>query len=328
MKKVVMLNSEKTADLSRNRGGDEISSGKRVGQKRNINELLNADFPGLIQSVESVIENSEFNFSNGTLNESFLWQHTVYVASMAMTLSHAENVDPLLPVVTALFHDCGKFENGDYHPGEKPEEEIGAEIAVNLLKKAGFPRYDIETVKESLLALYNENKSENVNTRIVHDSDFLVKFGHMGFANFFEKSALRGMVVRSSILKSMSKELTYAASLEKNMFTAWGQKLARTRSKTTIKLFENYLQELRDAGIGDYEIREMEVNCSRGPHAIIPLLLVLPRFCEACNQAYTVDFQREQGLKCEQLVVKIQCLRCGEKSYYDFSFCLPELAGH
>jgi len=114
--------------------------------KRNIHELFNPEFPCFIQSVESVIENSEFNYSNGTLNESFLWQHTVYVASMAMTISYAENVDPLIPVVTALFHDCGKFENGKYHDGEKPEEEIGAEIAVRLLKKAGFSQGAIQTV--------------------------------------------------------------------------------------------------------------------------------------------------------------------------------------
>jgi HD superfamily phosphodiesterase len=323
-----MLNSEETITLSNEIFLHETFTGKFVHQKRNIYELLNTEFPGLIKSVESVIQKSEFNYSNGTLNESFLWQHTVYVASMAMTISYAENVDPLIPVVTALFHDCGKFENGKYHDGEKPEEEIGAEIAVTLLKKAGFPQGHIQTVRDSLLALYNENKAENSNTKIVHDSDFLIKFGHMGFANFFEKSVLRGMVVQNSILKSMSKELTYAASLEGNMFTAWGRKLARTKAKTTIRLFKNYLQELRDAGIGDYEIREMEVNCCKGPNAIIPLLIVLPRFCDICSQVHTIDFQREKGIKCEQLIVKIQCPRCGEKSSYDFSFCLPELAGH
>ena len=322
-----MLNSEETLAVPSEASLNETPIGKSMHRKRNIHELLNPEFPGFIQSVESVIENSEFNYSNGTLNESFLWQHTVYVASMAMTISYAENVDPLIPVVTALFHDCGKFENGKYHDGEKPEEEIGAEIAVRLLKKAGFSQGAIQTVKDGLLALYNEKKSENLNTKIVHDADFLIKFGHMGFANFFEKSVLRGMVVRSSILKSMSKELTYAASLEENMFTAWGRKLARKKSKTTIRLFQNYLQELKEAGIGDYEIREMEVNCCKGPNAILPLLLVLPRFCDACFQAYTVDFQREEGIKCEKLIVKIQCPGCGEKSNYEFSFCLPELTG-
>ncbi|SMC52816.1 uncharacterized protein SAMN02746065_103242 [Desulfocicer vacuolatum DSM 3385] len=323
-----MLSTKDPDTLSGEMSVSKIPTGKQVHRKKNIYELLNKDFPGLLQNLESVIEASEFKYSKGTLNESFLWQHTVYVASMAMTISYAEGVDPLIPVLTALFHDCGKFEDGKYHEGERPEEEIGAEIAKTLLEKAGSPQDLIQIVIESLLALYNENKLENINTKIVHDSDFLIKFGYMGFANFFEKSVLRGMVVQSSILKSMSKELTYAASLEGNMFTTWGQKLARTKSQTTINLFKNYLQELKDAGIGDYEIRPMEVNCCKGPHAIVPLLLVLPRFCGVCSRVYEVDFQRDNGIKCERLTVKIQCPGCGESSYYEFSFCLPELSGH
>ena len=299
--------------------------GTAIGEKKNIKELLRHRCPGLMEAVQEVIETSEFQYCGGFRKESFLWQHTVYVASMAMKLSYRENVDPLFPVVTALFHDCGKFENGKYHEGEKPEEEAGAEIARKLLHNAGFSRQEIEQVQESLLALYNENKVDNVNTRIVHDADFLIKFGHMGFANFFEKSVLRGMVIRNSILKSMSKELTYAASLETNMFTQAGKKIARKKSGVTISLFRNYLEELRETGISDYEIREMEVNCCKGPDDIIPLILVLPRFCEMCSNPLTIGFDREKGIKCERLIVNIKCTVCSQNNGYDFSFCLPEL---
>ncbi len=297
---------------------------KWMPQKKNISELLDDRFPGLISGVKRVIEDSEFKYCRGSRSESFLWQHTIYVASMAMKISYAEFVDPVLPVVTALFHDCGKFENGKYHDGEKPEEEAGAEIASHLLKEVGFA--DIHLIKESLLALYNEDKMDNINTRIVHDSDFLIKFGHMGFANFFEKSVLRGMVIRNSILKAMSKELTYAASLEANMFTQSGKKMAQKKARITISLFQNYLEELRETGISDYEIREMEVNCCKGPDDIIPLILVLPRFCEHCYTPLTISFDREKGIKCERLIVNISCSRCHENSGYDFSFCLPELS--
>jgi len=299
---------------------------KWMPQKKNIYELLDDRFPGLINGVKRVIEDSEFKYCKGSRSESFLWQHTIYVASMAMKISYAELIDPVLPVVTALFHDCGKFENGKYHEGEKPEEEAGAEIASRLLKDVGFPKADVHLVKESLLALYNEDKMDNINTRIVHDSDFLIKFGHMGFANFFEKSVLRGMVIRNSILKAMSKELTYAASLEANMFTPSGKKMAQKKAGITISLFQNYLEELRETGISDYEIRQMEVNCCKGPDDIIPLILVLPRFCEQCYTPLTISFDREKGIKCERLIVNISCSHCHENSGYDFSFCLPELS--
>ena len=310
--------------------GDLLSHGystvKLMDQKRNIYELFHDRYPGLINDIKKVIEDSEFKYCRGSRNESFLWQHTVYVSSMAMKIAYAECIDPVLPVVTALFHDCGKFENGKYHEGEKPEEEAGAEIASRLLQKAGFPGADRHMVRESLLALYNEDKVDNINTRIVHDSDFLIKFGHMGFANFFEKSVLRGMVIRNSILKAMSKELTYAASLEANMFTPTGKEMARKKAAVTVSLFRNYLEELRDTGISDYEIKEMEINCCKGPDDIIPLILVLPRFCESCYSPLGISFEREKGIKCERLIVNINCSRCHENSGYDFSFCLPELS--
>ncbi len=321
----VMLILNDGMPVSGNLHSHGYSAVKPMEQKRNIYELFNDRYPGLIGDIKEVIEDSEFKYCKGSRSESFLWQHTVYVASMAMKIAYAEGLDPVLPVVTALFHDCGKFENGKYHEGEKPEEEAGAEIASRLLEKAGFSELDQYLVRESLLALYNENKVDNINTRIVHDSDFLIKFGHMGFANFFEKSVLRGMVIRNSILKAMSKELTYAASLESNMFTPTGKKMARKKAAITVSLFRNYLEELRETAISDYEIKEMEINCCKGPDDIIPLILVLPRFCEHCYGPLAISFEREKGIKCERLIVNIHCSRCHENTGYDFSFCLPEL---
>ncbi len=325
-KETLMLIFDDSVVVSDGAHSHGYPAGEFMPQKENMFALLNERFPGLIDEVKRGIEVSEFKYCRGSRSESFLWQHTVYVASMAMKIAYAEHIDPVIPVVTALFHDCGKFENGKYHEGEKPEEETGAEIASRLLKKARFTEADIRLVRESLLALYNENKVDNINTHIVHDSDFLIKFGHMGFANFFEKSVLRGMVIRNSILKAMSKELTYAASLEANMFTSTGKKMARKKAAITVSLFRNYLEELRDTGIFDYEIKEMEVNCCKGPDDIIPLILVLPRLCECCHAPLTISFAREKGIKCERLIVNIRCAQCHENSGYDFSFCLPELS--
>ena len=96
---------------------------KNMTRKKNIYELFNASFPDLVNSIKAVIEKSEYEYSSKSDSDSFLWEHTIYVASMAMKLSYDEYIDPVIPVVTALFHDCGKFENGKYHYGEKPEEE-------------------------------------------------------------------------------------------------------------------------------------------------------------------------------------------------------------
>ncbi|MBF0201082.1 MAG: hypothetical protein HQK66_07175 [Desulfamplus sp.] len=296
-------------------------------KKGDIDRLVAGRFPTLMEDVRKVIERSELEYTGREGDESFLWEHTRFVSSMAMHISRGESLDPLLPVVTSLFHDCGKFENGIYHEGDTPEEETAAKIAQRLLGNAGMDSLSIKLVIEALLALYNDNLEKNMVSKIVHDADFLTKFGYMGFAGFFEKSALRGMAMGSSILKRVSKELTYAASLVQNMHTASGRKMALSRSENTKMLFRNYLGEMAQAGIAEYEIREMEINCCKGPEDIIPLALVLPVRCPGCGSSVKTEFEVERGVKCEKLTVNIGCFRCSESSEYDLSFCLPELMG-
>lgn len=290
-----------------------------------VDQLIISKYPHLMDKIKATIEASEVAFSLRSDADSFLWEHTCYVSSMAMTLSIMEKTDPLLPVITALFHDCGKFMGGTYHEDDVPEEENGAVIAEKILHGVGCPPSHIEIVMEALLGLYNDQKEKNRISQIVHDADFLVKFGYMGFANFFEKSVLRGRTMRHSILKSLSKELTYAASLGRNMFTESGKEMARSKAMVTRTLFENYLEELKEAGIAAYEIREMEINCCQGPDDLIPLVLVLPTCCDGCGQEMTLSFDRDRGIKCEKLVVDIGCPHCRRNVGYDFSFCLPEL---
>ncbi|WDP92295.1 MAG: HD domain-containing protein [Desulfobacter sp.] len=302
--------------------------GVTTGQYKNIRQLLNRRSPGLMRAARKVIETSEFKYCNDSREDSFLWQHTVYVASLAMTLSYREGVDPLFPVITALFHDCGKFENGKFHAGKAPEEEAGAQIACKLLARTGFSREEALQVQESILALHNDKKRGDINTRIVNDADFLIKFGHMGFANFFEKSVLRGMAIRNSILRTLSKELTYAAALETRMYTRSGKDMARKKAGISISLFRNYLEELRITGISEYEIRRMDVNWGTYSQEIVRLYLVLPRFCEHCWNPLAVGLDREKGIKRDRLVVNIDCAACNRNNGYDFSFCLPEPTVH
>ncbi len=320
----MMLTRETPKTFFLNSGSASQSIGVTTGGYRNIRELLHHACPGLMASARKVIEASEFTYCNNARKESFLWQHTVYVASMAMTLSYKEGIDPLLPVLISLFHDSGKFDKGKFHAGSTPEEEKGAAIAMELMAAAGFSQQTCWQVRNSLLALHNDTVKGDINTGIVNDADFLVKFGHMGFANFFEKSVLRGMVVRSSILKTLSKELTYAASLATHMQTRSGKAMARKKAAVSISLFRNYLEELRIAGIADYEIRKTRVSWCED----IRIFLVLPRVCEHCFGRLTASFGREKGIKRERLAVHVDCPVCKENNRYGFSFCLPRPESH
>ena len=158
--------------------------------------LISPKYPNLIERIRQLIEDSERKFSQDRDNEketvdSFLWEHTIHVAAIARKIALAENVNASEAVITALFHDSGKFFKGHYHDDEIPEEESAAKLAKKVLAKEGMNPARIETITKAIIALYSDTKPASKITNVVHDADFLAKFGYLGVANFFVKSALR-----------------------------------------------------------------------------------------------------------------------------------------
>ena len=98
---------------------------------------------------------------------------------------------------------------------------------------------DVKRVLAGLKALYREKSARSIVADIVHDADFLSKFGSLGVANFFAKAALRGRTIRAAVLQYSSKELTYASCLPQNMRTAAGRELAGRRASQSMKFFSS-----------------------------------------------------------------------------------------
>ena len=220
---------------------------------------IESRFPGLLEKVHQVFRDTENAYEGSDKPESFLWEHTMHVASIANRLAQAEGMDPLIPVVAALFHDAGKFAEGQYHSDGTIEEEESARIAEPLLRQFGMKASDIRKVLSGVKALYNEKSRKNRVAAILHDADFLSKFGAMGVASFFTKATLRGRTLRSAVIGYLSKELTYAACLPLNMHTAAGKKLATRKARDSVKFFRSLLDELREARIADLEIRPVRI---------------------------------------------------------------------
>ena len=235
--------------------------------RMNWTSLIEERFPGLIANIREVIEKSEkeYEIQNGNDGsaESRLWEHTTHVASLAFRLARAENRPPLIPTLAALFHDAGKFAGGCYHSENTIEEEESAEIAKRVLASAGMKPAEITKVIAGIKALYNEKATKNSIAEIVHDADFLSKFGAMGVAAFFTKAALRGRTVESAMLGWLSKELTYAACLPQNMRTAAGKKLAEKKARDTIGFFRKFLAELNESGVATLRISRMRISDPR-----------------------------------------------------------------
>jgi predicted RNA-binding Zn-ribbon protein involved in translation (DUF1610 family) len=226
-------------------------------------------------------------------------------------------------VVAALFHDAGKFVEGKYHDEGTLEEEESARIAERILSHCGMKNTEIRKVLAGLKALYNESVKKNRIAAILHDADFLSKFGAMGVASFFTKSTLRGRTLRSSILGHLSKELTYASCLPLNMHTVAGRKLASQKAKDSIKFFRSLLSELRDAQIADLQISRLRIPCPAPKKRSLAIELVSSRYCPECRNDWEMAWMTEKGIKCNKLSVEWSCPKCGEQ--LETSFCLPEI---
>ncbi len=282
-------------------------------------------FNEIKKSLKQIIDSGELEFSikNNEPAVGYLWEHTIHVASIAKKLAKSEGLDPFLPELTALFHDSGKFVNGDYHIDDTPEEEIASRIAEEVLSKYGLEINDISKVKNALLSLYDENKNNNEIADIIHDADFLSKFGNVGIAVFFTKMVLRGKNINESILKSLSKELTYSSVLPLNMRTKSGKEIAERKRKKTIEFFTELLEELREDGVSDFIINKKKWVYKAKGNKSVEILLVTRRQCQNCNSTYSSEFFVEKGIKCQKLNLIIKCGHCDDN--YKLSFCLPEI---
>ena len=285
---------------------------------------LTARTPGLVERVRRTIEEAERGFTGKReARDGFLWEHSVLVAAQSFRLAKAEKEDPDLAALVALFHDSGKFAGGRYHADDKPEEEESARLAREILEAAGFEMNGIGHVVRALRSLYNSGARRNRLADVVHDADFLAKFGYLGVANFFVKSALRGRNLESAVMDYLGKELTYAAVLPANMRTASAKKLADRKSADTLRFYRGFLAELKDAHGLVFRIQTLTVPRpgSRAKKAAVSL--ALPAFCGSCGGKLLTDLRTEKGMKCEKLEASLRCGSCGEKR--SISFCLPEL---
>jgi len=286
-------------------------------------EVVENRYPGLLDKIKARIEKSEREYVGKDGGESHLWEHTVQVASLAFQLAKAEKTNPLLPTVAALIHDAGKFSGGRLRSRPRAEEEDAVRIGTPILRRFGLGARDIRSISAGLRSLYRQGARKNRLADIVHDADFLSKFGALGVANFFIKSTLRGETLENAISGSLSKELTYAACLPSNMRTAAGRRLAEKKSRDSLGFFRSLLRELRQMRAMDFRISRHLVAAASRHGDSVEIRLVLPRSCRKCGSKWTTAFRTERGIKCEKLEAEILCPRCGHHS--NICFCLPEI---
>jgi len=296
-----------------------------------LRNVLEARVSGLHADIEEHLIEAEaqYNTRAGQVPAEFLLEHTRRVAAIACKISWMEGVDAFLPVLVALFHDAGKFHDGEYHQDGIAEEEHAALLAEKMLTGFRLERNDIESVTQALRALYDERLPCLGPCRIVQDADRLDKLGALGVGAFFTKAALRGRGMVDALTQTLSRELTYAMAAPRSMFTATGRKLAAEQAPKTIAFFDQLLEQLDSWGIAAFErhsvvldedFRTRDGALARG----IEVTVAMPSACPECQGKLGLTHGREQGLKCERFIAYFNCSQCSYRG--GTSLCLPVLA--
>lgn len=296
-----------------------------------VQQVLEARYPALYAGIEILLSESEarYNAQAGQAPSGFLLEHTRRTAAIAHKIAALEQVDPFIPVLVALYHDAGKFYEGQYHQDNIPEEEHAALLAGRMLAEFGLPPSDIAAVLEALRALYDERLPCVGACRIVQDADRLDKLGALGVGSYFTKAALRGRGMVDSLARTLSRELTYAMAAPRSMFTATGRKLAAEQAPKTMAFFDQLLEQLESWGIATFErhvivldedFRTRDGALARG----IEVTIAMPSACPDCEGKLALTHRREQGLKCERFIADFTCSRCGYSA--GTALCLPVLA--
>jgi HD superfamily phosphodiesterase/predicted RNA-binding Zn-ribbon protein involved in translation (DUF1610 family) len=312
-------------------GGKQTHGGPHAMATNDVRNVLEARCPGLHDRIEQLLIDAEARFNRRTDQPAseFLVEHTRRTAAIALKISQMEGIDPFLPVLVALFHDAGKFHEGEYHADDVPEEDHAADLAERLLDEFGLERTEIDAVRAALRALYNDKFPCVGACRVVQDADRLDKLGALGVSAFFTKAALRGRGLIDAVGQAASRELTYAKAAPRSMFTETGKKLAAVQAAKSVAFFDGLLDDLESWGIASFERRTIvlqEEFRTRDGDCVssMEVTIVMPRACPDCETALELTHRRGRGIKCEKLMARFACDDCGYAG--ETSFCLPVFA--
>ncbi|MBE0612157.1 MAG: HD domain-containing protein [Burkholderiales bacterium] len=296
-----------------------------------VRKLLESRLPGLHARIEQTLVEAEARYDrqNNAAPSEFLLEHTRRTAAIAHQLAGMEQIDAFQPVLVALYHDAGKFHEGEYHKDGVPEEEHAAVLAARMLAESGAERADIEAVSTALRALYDDRLPGSAPCRIVQDADRLDKLGALGVGAFFTKATLRGRGLVDALVHTLSRELSYALAAPHSMLTETGKKIAGEQAAKTVAFFDELLNDLERWGIAAFERRELLVEgdfrARDGANVQkVQVTIVMPRACPDCEAPMALTHRSERGLKCDMLKARFACTACDYAR--DISFCLPVLA--
>jgi uncharacterized protein len=245
-----------------------------------------------------------------------LWDHLCRTAEIAEQLGRTEGLDPFTCRLAALFHDAGKFNKGQRHGDSVPEEQHSVEVFVQIAQTHDIPERQVAEISEAILQLYRCDPEPTPLARVLFDADNLEKLGFLGVANFFVKRGLRGQGISPEFMVQFTVELTYARHAVGCMQTEPGRDWARRRAPQTQSFFRSLLDQLREDGLADLVINEIEFDG-------LAIDAVVPSTCN-CGRGLVPEIWQDEGIKCQKIHLVHACRDCDDR--YEVRFCRPRLA--
>jgi HD superfamily phosphodiesterase len=267
-------------------------------------------------SLRDYVRREESAADGGDRAADSLWDHLCRTAGIAEQLGRSEGLDPSSCRLGALFHDAGKFHRGQRHGDSEPEEKHSVEVLGRFAQSHGIPESQVAEISEAILQLYRCDPGPTPLARVLFDADNLDKLGFLGVANFFVKRGLRGQGISPEFMVQFTVELTYARHAVACMQTESGREWARRRAPQTQSFFRSLLDQLRDDGVADLVINELEFDG-------LAINAVVPSTC-SCGRALVPEIWQDEGIKCRKIHLVHACRDCGER--YEVRFCRPRLA--
>jgi 5'-deoxynucleotidase YfbR-like HD superfamily hydrolase len=245
-----------------------------------------------------------------------LWGHLLRTAVIAERLGRAEGLDPATCRLAALFHDAGKFHQGQRHGDSRPEEERSVEVLHRIGRSHGISSSLIEEISEAILQLYRCDPEPAPLASVLFDADNLEKLGYLGIANFFVKRGLRGGGVSPDFLVQFTVELTYARHAVGCMQTEAGREWAIRRAPQTQSFLRGMIDQLSEDGVAEFVVNELDFDG-------LKIDAVVPSSC-GCGHGLRPEIRLDEGIKCQKIHLAHACYACGER--HEVRFCRPRLA--
>jgi uncharacterized protein len=158
-----------------------------------------------------------------------------YVLALAVAKEEELKVDEDVLYAAAFFHDIGAFE--PYLREEVNHGERSADVAGEILKRAGFPADKVPKVEEAIRGhMFYARVGESPEAVVLHDADTLDFMGNIGIARILSLTGKHRWA--QTLREAINTIEKFSTELPDKLVTKAAKKIAEKRAAESKKFVE------------------------------------------------------------------------------------------